>query len=101
VVTHSPTPTVTPPTIGVGNKDLVVQGLNQGQRIRVKISDLQGKSAVVAPETTTAKSTTVKKKSKSAVSIDITPTLDSTLKKGAQIAVGGAKKNQRVRVSVK
>jgi hypothetical protein len=101
VVTLSPTPTVTPPTIGVGNKDLVVQGLNQGQHIRVKISDLQGKSAVVAPESTTAKSTTNKKKSKSAVSIDITPTLDSTLKKGAQIAVGGAKKNQRVRVSVK
>ncbi len=93
---------VTPePTIRVGNSDIVIQGLNEGERIRVKIFSLKTKSEVAIQETETAQAPVVSTKTQSKVSIDITPTLDSTLKKGAQIAVGGAKKNQRVRVTVK
>jgi hypothetical protein len=109
-VTKNPTKDVAPlgpqvsspqPTIGVGSSDIVIQGLNQGERIRVKIISRNSKSDLSVVETQTTKIPEPTKVVSSKVSIDITPTLDSTLKKGAQIAVRGAKKNQRVRVTVR
>ena len=43
----------------------------------------------------------INKNPKSKVKIEITPTLVQNLESGARIAIKGAKKNQRVRVTVK
>jgi hypothetical protein len=101
VIKIAPKPVEPQPTIAVGSSDIAVQGLVKGQRIRVKIVDLNGKSEIVTPKNDAELSSIVNKNPHSAVTIAITPTLDSSLKKGAQIAIDGAKKNQHVRVTVK
>ena len=101
VIKIAPKPVEPQPTIAVGSSDIAVQGLVKGQRIRVKIVDLNGKSEIVTPKNDAELSSIVNKNPHSAVTIVITPTLDSSLKKGAQIAIDGAKKNQHVRVTVK
>ena len=46
-------------------------------------------------------SSIVNRNPKSALSIEITPTLNSKLKKGARVGVNGAKSSDRVRVILK
>jgi hypothetical protein len=101
VIKIAPRQVETQPEIAVGSSDIAIQGLAKGQRIRVKIVDLNGKSEIVTPKNDAELSSIVNKNPHSAVTIVITPTLDSSLKKGAQIAIDGAKKNQHVRVTVK
>jgi uncharacterized repeat protein (TIGR02543 family) len=88
------------PVITVGNSDIAIQGLNKGQYIRVTVTGLNGTSQVITPTNNTELNTIINNNSKSNLKIEITPTLSSSLKTGARIGINGAKKNQRVRVTV-
>jgi hypothetical protein len=86
--------------ITVGNSDIAIQGLNKGQYIRVTVTGLNGTSQVITPTNNTELNTIINNNPKSNLKIEITPTLSSSLKTGARIGINGAKKNQRVRVTV-
>ena len=101
VIKIEPKPVMPKPTISVGNSDIAVNGLNKGQRIRVTLVGKDGLTKVVTPKSDAELASVVNKNPNSSLTIEITPTLDSALKKGAQIAIKGAKKNQRVKVTVK
>ena len=88
------------PVITVGNSDIAIQGLNKGQYIRVTVTGLNGTPQVITPSTNTELNTIINSNPKSNLKIEITPTLSSSLKTGARIGINGAKKNQRVRVTV-
>jgi hypothetical protein len=89
------------PSISVDNSNIAIQGLNQGQHLRVTITGIDGKSQVVTPTNNSELNTIINNNPKSDLKIEITPTLNSALKTGAQIGITGAKKRQRVRVSIK
>ena len=89
------------PVITIGNSDIAIQGLNKGQYIRVTVTGLNGTSQVITPTNNTELNTIIDSNPKSNLKIEITPTLSSSLKTGARIGINGAKKNQRVRVTVK
>ena len=101
VIKIEPKPVMPKPTISVGNSDIAVNGLNKGQRIRVTLVGKDGLTKVVTPKSDAELASVVNKNPNSSLTIEITPTLDSALKKGAQIAIKGAKKNQRVKVTIK
>jgi uncharacterized repeat protein (TIGR02543 family) len=101
VIKIEPKPVLPKPTISVGNTDIAVNGLTKGQRIRVTLVGKNGRTEVVTPNSDAELASIVNKNPNSSLTIEITPTLDSALKKGAQIAIKGAKKNQRVKVTVK
>jgi hypothetical protein len=89
------------PLISLGGSDIAIKGLNANEYIRVTILDKNGKSQVVTSNSDSELSKIVNNNPKSALSIEITPTLNSKLKKGARVGVNGAKTSDRVRVTVK
>ena len=88
------------PLITLGSSDIAIQGLNKGQYIRVTVTGVNGASQVITPSDNSELNTIINNNPKSKLKIEITPTLSSALKTGARIGINGAKKNQRVRVTV-
>ena len=88
------------PLITLGSSDIAIQGLNKGQYIRVTVTGVNGASQVITPSDNSELNTIINNNPKSKLEIEITPTLSSALKTGARIRINGAKKNQRVRVTV-
>ena len=88
------------PLITLGSSDIAIQGLNRGQYIRVTVTGVNGASQVIMPSDNSELNTIINNNPKSKLKIEITPTLSSALKTGARIGINGAKKNQRVRVTV-
>ena len=88
------------PLITLGSSDIAIQGLNKGQYIRVTVTGVNGASQVITPSDNSELNTIINNNPRSKLKIEITPTLSSALKTGARIGINGAKKNQRVRVTV-
>jgi hypothetical protein len=101
VINIAPKVEVQQPLISVGASNIAIRGVTQGQRIRVTVVGKDGLVQVVVPKSDSELSALVNKNAKATVKIEITPTSTPTLKKKAKIAIDGAKKNQRVRVTVK
>ena len=88
------------PLISMSASNIAIRGVTQGQRIRVTVVGKDGLTQVVVPKSDSELSALVNKNTKAMVKIEITPTSSPTLKKKAKISIDGAKKNQRVRVTV-
>ena len=101
VINIAPKVVAQQPLISVGTSNIAIRGVTQGQRIRVTVVGKNGLAQVVVPKNDNELSALVNKNAKAMVKIEITPTSTPTLKKKAKIAIDGAKKNQRVRVTVK
>jgi len=101
IIAIAPRPLEMKPLISLGGSDIAIKGLNANEYIRVTILDKNGKSLVVTSNSDSELSKIVNNNPKSALSIEITPTLNSKLKKGARVGVNGAKTSDRVRVTVK
>ena len=101
VISISPRPIVEKPKILVGNSDISIKGLSENQYIRVTIKDPNGNTEIALPKSDSEFSQLVNSNQKSELAIEITPTLDGKLKKGARIGVSGAKRADRVRVIIK
>jgi len=101
IIAIAPRPLEMKPLISLGGSDIAIKGLNADEYIRVTILDKNGKSQVVTSNSDSELSKIVNNNPKSALSIEITPTLNSKLKKGARVGVNGAKTSDRVRVTVK
>ena len=89
------------PSITLGNSDIAIKGLDKGQRIRVTITNTNGKSEVMTPSNNSELNNIINNNPQSDLTIEITPTLNTKLKTGARIGISGAKRNQRVRVTIK
>ncbi|MEN9736145.1 MAG: hypothetical protein RL129_855, partial [Actinomycetota bacterium] len=85
----------------LGINDIQVTGLAKGNRVRVIITGKGGLNTVIIPKNNQEISKAINSNPGSKVAIEITPTQIQNLQTGARIAVKGAKKNQRVRVTVK
>ncbi len=101
VIKIAPVPLSSKPVIDVATSDIAIKGLNEGERIRVTIAEKNGESKVISAKGNTELNRIIKYNSKSNLKIEITPTLSPALTRSAQIAIAGAKKYQRVRVTVK
>ena len=101
IIAIAPQPAQKTPLISLGSSDIAIKGLNANEYIRVTILDKNGNSQVVTGKNDSELSSIVNRNPKSALSIEITPTLNSKLKKGARVGVNGAKSSDRVRVILK
>ena len=101
IIAIAPQPAQKTPLISLGSSDIAIKGLNANEYIRVTILDKNGNSQVVTGKSDSELSSIVNRNPKSALSIEITPTLNSKLKKGARVGVNGAKSSDRVRVILK
>ena len=88
------------PSISIGTSTIAISGATQGQRIRITVKGKEGLAQVMVPDSDGELSALVNENAKSTVKIEIKATPTPTLKKKAKIAIDGAKKNQRVRVTV-
>ena len=100
VINIAPKVPIQQPLISVGTSNIAIKGVTQGQRIRVTVVGKNGLAQVLTPKSDKELSALINKNAKATVKIEITPTSTPTLKKKAKIAIDGAKKNQRVRVTV-
>lgn len=101
IIAIAPQPAQKTPLISLGSSDIAIKGLNANEYIRATILDKNGNSQVVTGKNDSELSSIVNRNPKSALSIEITPTLNSKLKKGARVGVNGAKSSDRVRVILK
>ena len=101
VIEIAPKPVAKVSVAPEGNNDIKVTGLVTGERIRVIISNKGGLNTVIVPKSNEEITGIINSNPKSKVKIEITPTLIQNIESGARIAIKGAKKNQRVRVTVK
>ena len=101
IITIAPNPVKPIPAITNSSSDITIVGLNKNQRIKVTLFDLKGGKKVLSVTNDKQINTLVNKNPQSKVQIEIVPTLNQELLKGAQVAIKGAKKNQRVRVTIK
>ena len=88
------------PLISVGISNIAIRGVTQGQRIRVTVLNKNGLVQVLTPKNDRELSAIINNNAKSTVKIEIAPSSTPTLKKKAKISIDGAKKNQRVRITV-
>ena len=86
---------------GTNNSDILLSGLVKGLKIKATVVMLNGLTKTSTPATPAELNKIINSNPNSKVNIEITPTINQDLKKSAQIAVDGAKKNQRVKVTVK
>ena len=86
---------------GTNNSDILLSGLVKGLKIKATVVMLNGLTKTSTPETPAEVNKIINSNPNSKVNIEITPTINQDLKKSAQIAVDGAKKNQRVKVTIK
>ena len=86
---------------GTNNSDILLSGLVKGLKIKATVVMLNGLTKTSTPATPAEVNKIINSNPNSKVNIEITPTINQDLKKSAQIAVDGAKKNQRVKVTVK
>ena len=86
---------------GTKNSDILLSGLVKGLKIKATVVMLNGLTKTSTPATPAEVNKIINSNPNSKVNIEITPTINQDLKKSAQIAVDGAKKNQRVKVTVK
>ena len=94
--------TVAPaPAITSTSSDLKIVGLSKNQRVKVTLFDLNNGKKTQSLVNLAQANSIVRSNPASKVEIEISPTQISNTKKGAAISISGAKKKQRIRVTIK
>ncbi|MEN9679811.1 MAG: hypothetical protein RLZ57_940 [Actinomycetota bacterium] len=96
VITVAPTPYL----INTSS-DLKIVGLSKNQRVKVTLFNLNNGKKTEALVNLSQANSIVRSNPNSKVEIEISPAQISKTKKGAAISISGAKKSQRVRVTIK